>query len=351
MRFIDMDTHFAPRNEYAYMPDDLKRLAPIWVQDTQGREVLVTPAQPPRRRSPSFIPHHRMEGDHDVAARLRDMDEIGVEMHLLTPQFNSFSYELEPRLMTAMAHSANEAVGQVLKAHPDRFAASAIIPTQDVRASVDEAEHALELGFQTLFMKTPQGGVNLDNPRFWPLYEYANRNRMPICLHSANNDLGSAVESERLGQDWGFAMGSMCDYLVNLCALIYGGVFDAYPDLKFSFSEVGATWLPWLWDQLDLITDHKVTRRNTGRTEKHPTEYLTTNVYVLAEPTEKALGWVCEHLTSKNLLIGTDYPHRSDLNRMKADIDLLLEREDISQEAKEDMLYRNALEFLGGRVK
>ena len=80
------------------------------------------------------------------------------------------------------------------------------------------------------------------------------------------------------------------------------------------------------------------------------------------DPTEESLGHLCQRFPNmKTLMMGTDYPHGDITGRgqtpdkvgtLKAThIDLLLEREDLSDEDKENIGYKNALEFLGGRVK
>lgn len=111
-------------------------------------------------------------------------------------------------------------------------------------------------------------------------------------------------------------------------------------------------------DRLALTYD--VDERSRSKTKRHPTEYFAENIYVTVDPTEKDLGHLVDRLGSKNLMLGTDYPHGditgrgrgpNQLERIRAThIDLLLEREDLSQEAKEDIAYRNAIAFLGDRI-
>ena len=55
MRLIDMDTHFAPTDEFAYVADDLKHLTPAWLPHGQGKVAMVAPGspEPPRRAARS----------------------------------------------------------------------------------------------------------------------------------------------------------------------------------------------------------------------------------------------------------------------------------------------------------
>jgi aminocarboxymuconate-semialdehyde decarboxylase len=359
MRLIDMDSHFAPADEFAYVADDLKHLTPAWLPHGHGKVALVLPAAPePPRRSGTLLPRNRITGDFDPDARLRDMDAMGVEMQLLNPEFGQYAFEVEPRLMAEMCRSANLAIGKVLKAHPDRFIGSAVLPTQSIKATLEEAERAYDAGFPTFFMKSGQGGKNFDDQYFWPLWDFCNEHDIPISVHANTRDWGTVADPKRIGDGWGFFVGTLTDYLVITCGMIYSGAFDEFPNLRFCLAEAGCTWLPWIWDRLALSWELEQPARS--RTKKHPTEYLMKNLYQTVDPTEETLGHMVERFGSTNLMLGTDYPHGDITGRgHKGDkvqelrathIDLLLEREDLSDEAKENIAYKNALAFLGRSV-
>ena len=359
MRLIDMDTHFAPVDEFAYVADDLKYYTPAWLPHGEGRVALVTPASEPVKRTGSHAASRRIPGDFDPDVRLRDMDAMGVERQLLNPEFGAYSFDVEPRLAAEMCRSANYAVGNVLKAHPDRFIGSAVIPTQSVKASVEEAERALDAGFQTFFMKSAQGGKNFDDQHFWPLWDFANEHNIPFSVHANGRDRGTVIDAMRTGPSWGFFVATLADYHTVACSMIYSGMFDSFPNLRFCLGEAGATWLLWLWDRMALT--YEVDTGSRRLTRKHPTEYLLSNIYATVDPTEESLGHLCQRFPPTNLMLGTDYPHSDITGRggkpdkvaelRATHIDLLLERDDLSQEVKENIAYKNALKFLGGRVE
>jgi predicted TIM-barrel fold metal-dependent hydrolase len=359
MRLIDMDSHFAPIDEFAYVAEDLRHLTPAWLRHGQGRVAVVTPGSPePSKRTGSHAPSRRTPGNFDPEARLKDMDAMGVERQLLNPEFGAYAFEVEPRLAAEMCRSANFAVGNALKAHPDRFIGSAVIPTQSIKASLEEADRALDAGFQTFFMKSAQGGKNFDDQYFWPLWDFANEHNVPFSVHANGRDWGTVTDPKRMGPSWGFFVATLADYCTLACSLIYSGVFDTFPNLKFCLGEAGVTWLPWLWDRLALT--YEVDTNSRKSTQQHPTEYLLTNLYFTVDPTEESLSHLCQRFPPVNLMLGTDYPHGDITGRgHKPDkvaelrathIDLLLERDDLTQEAKENIGYKNALAFLGGRV-
>jgi predicted TIM-barrel fold metal-dependent hydrolase len=359
MRLIDMDTHYAPPDEFAYVAEEFKYFTPGWLPQGQGRVAMTTPNWPkPPRMAGLMLPHKRFAGDFDVDSRLKDMDRMEVEKQLLNPEFGQYSYDTDPRLMAEMCRSANLAIGKAIKAHPDRFIGSAVLPTQNMKATLEEAERCLDAGFQTFFLKAAQGGQGYENQYFWPLWDLANDQNVAISVHANTRDWGGVVDANRMGGSWGFFVGTLAEYCAISCGMIYAGVFDVFPNLRFCLAEAGATWLLWLWDRLVLTYD--VDMNSHEKCKQHPTEYLKENIYATVDPTEESLGHLCQRFPPKNLMLGTDYPHGDITGRGRAadkvgalrttHIDLLLEREDISEEAKEDIAYRNALTFLGGRV-
>ena len=309
MRLIDMDTHFAPPDEFAYVPDDMKDFTPAFLPQGQGKVAMVTPNWPNQPIGRGLTrPHNRFPGDYDVDARLKDMDAMGVERQLLNPEFGQYAYETEPRLAAEMCKSANFAIGKAMKAHPDRFIGSAVLPTQNIKGTLEECDRCLEAGFQTFFMKAGQGGKNFDDQYFWPLWDVANENKVPISVHANTRDWGTVCDPKRMGDSWGFFVATLADYLTITCGMIYTGAFDVFPNLKICLGEAGATWLPWLWDRLALTYD--ITPRTRSETKKHPTEYLLSNIYVTVDPTEESLGDLCKRFPNmKTLMLGTDYPH------------------------------------------
>jgi predicted TIM-barrel fold metal-dependent hydrolase len=58
-----------------------------------------------------------------------------------------------------------------------------------------------------------------------------------------------------MGPSWGFFVSTLADYVTAACSMIYSGMFDTFPNLRFCLGEGGATWLMWLWDRLALTYD------------------------------------------------------------------------------------------------
>src|SRR5207302_10673542 len=105
--------------------------------------------------------------------RLREMDEAGIDLQLLS-HANAGLQKLDAESAVALARGANDRIHERVRAHPDRFAAFAAIPTPDPKAAADELERTVtKLGFKGALVNGLTNGLFLDDKRFWPIFERA----------------------------------------------------------------------------------------------------------------------------------------------------------------------------------
>ena len=94
-----------------------------------------------------------------------------------------------------LARGANDRLADTVRAHPDRFAGFAMLPTADPKAAADELERAVtKLGFKGAMVHGLTGGLFLDDRRFWPIFERAQRSTcrftcIPAIPHPAVIDV------------------------------------------------------------------------------------------------------------------------------------------------------------------
>ena len=78
--------------------------------------------------------------------------------------------------------------------------------------------------------------------------------------------------------------------------------------------------------------------------KKKPSEYLTgPQIYYGCEPDEKMLGYIVREIGSQSILYASDYPHW-DMTWPDSAV-LIWRREDLTLEAKKDILSENAKRF------
>src|SRR3984957_440363 len=108
-----------------------------------------------------------LEGLLDLEhARLKDMDQNGVDMHLLSltaPGVQMFDADTASELATL----ANDRLAEVISRHPTRFAGLATFAPQSPRRAVREMERAItKLKLNGFIVNSHTNSENFHNPQF-----------------------------------------------------------------------------------------------------------------------------------------------------------------------------------------
>ena len=187
--------------------------------------------------------------------RLKEMDEAGIDIQVISHGAPA-TQKLAGDGAVALTRQVNDRLHAAIAANPKRFAAFAALPTSDPAAAADELERTVKLGFKGAMLHGLHGGTAfLDDKRFWPIFERAERLDVPIYLHpSVPHPAVLDAYYKDYVQDypvliraaWGFTV----ETATQAVRLVLSGVFDAYPRLKIILGHLGET-LPFLVWRID----------------------------------------------------------------------------------------------------
>ena len=117
--------------------------------------------------------------------RIQEMDEAGVDFQVLS-HGPPATQRGDAGTMVKLARAANDRLREIVRAHPDRFAAFACLPTPDPAAAAKELERCVtQLEFKGAMVHGLTNGVFFDDKRFWPIFERAQALDVPLYLHPA----------------------------------------------------------------------------------------------------------------------------------------------------------------------
>ena len=204
---------------------------------------------------------------HDFdTIRLKEMDEVGVDVQVLSlgaPSVQKIPADIAPGL----AQRANDRLHQAISKHPTRYAAFAALPSAAPKAAADELERAVtRLGFKGAMMHGLANGQFLDDKKFWPIFERAEKLDVPIYLHPALPDARVAdVYYNEYAKDFPMVVRAAWGFTVETATLairmVLSGLFDKHPNLKIILGHLGET-LPFLvWR-----VDHAIARPGAAKT-------------------------------------------------------------------------------------
>jgi aminocarboxymuconate-semialdehyde decarboxylase len=237
-----------------------------------------------------------------VDIRLKAMERMGVERQVLSVSPFMTLYALDAGVNKELSASINDGLSDLVKKHPGQFSCMAQVPLQDPAAAAAELERAAKNGHIGVQIAANIAGNNLDDPGLDVFWEKAVSLDLPIFIHPQ----GQAAAPERL-QDYYLRnfIGNPLDTTIAVSCLIFGGVLDRFPDIKFYLSHVGG-FVPWIRGRWQHGYGERQEPKVFGA--KDPEQYFGRFYYDTIIHNADCLEFAVKTLGADNIIYGTDYP-------------------------------------------
>jgi len=201
---------------------------------------------------------------HNLDVRFRRLEEFGPDyrqiLSLSAPPIESINPDRQITL--DLAAMANDTMAELVARHPDRFPGFiASLPMNHPDESAAEMQRAAAslgaLGFQVF---SNVNGLPLDDARFFPLFETADRLRRPILLHPARG-AGFADypgEAKSKYEIW-WTFGWPYETSAAMQRLVFAKLFDRLPSIRILAHHLGAM-IPYFEGRIGYGLDQLGTR-------------------------------------------------------------------------------------------
>jgi predicted TIM-barrel fold metal-dependent hydrolase len=293
---------------------------------------------------------------YDPAERLKALNDDRVDGEVLFPNtpVQSFAFlQSDGAFELACVQAHNDALAGWREAS-ERYVPVAIIPyLSEIEIVVAEVERAVKRGHRGIVMLADPGltdkKLHRFNDPFWnPLWACCQDLNIPIHWHGS----AGLVEQLSLPKWDGFSRRELHTVSTSrLCAtpaqlipnLIFSGILDRYPRLKWVCAETGLGWVNYVLE----ACDHEWQQRrlwNEG-IETRPSELFRRHIYVDFWY-EKAGIELRETVGVDNIMWESDYPHiASTYPRSWSFVEGTLVG--VPESERKKMLYENALKLYG----
>lgn len=257
------------------------------------------------------------KGAYDAPARLKVMDEEGIDVAVIFPTLELL-WEAEVhdvQLASAYCRAYNNWVKDWCSADPKRLAPVAHIPLVDIDEGIKEVKRIAKLGFAGVFVyAAPPNNIPYWDRRYDPFWTVLQEHDLSIGFHVALNEnyLGHqwmTKEQTSLTDDHFLYMMSVpfvADEQAAFASLFQGAVFDRFPKLRIVLLETGGGWIAHLLERMD--SKYRRIGYKTGL-KMLPTEYFKRQCWISFDPDETTIPDMVKRYGAEKFMWATDFPH------------------------------------------
>ncbi len=274
----------------------------------------------------------------DTTERLKDMDDASVTVQVLSTIPVLFNYWAKAADTYDTARFFNDHIATVTAAQPDRFIGLGTVPMQDVDLAIREMERCIkELGMPGLEIGSNINGDNLGDPKFLPFFKAAEAIGCALFVHP-----WEMMGEDRMVKYWlPWLVGMPAETSRAICSMIFGGVLEACPRLRVAFAHGGGSF-PFTIGRIEhgfAVRPDLVAIDNPV----NPRAYLGRFWVDSLVHDSRALDYLLQVMHPDKVCLGSDYPFPLGEHHPGQ----LIETMGFDQATREQLLYRNALAWLG----
>ena len=264
----------------------------------------------------------------DPVVRDAELDKEGVAAEVVFPDADvlgggasapfsaglASSGDLDGELVMAGARAHNRWLAELCSVSPERRCGVATVPVlHDVDEAVAEIERLAAAGFRAILIPTLWADKpSYNDLRYEPVWAACEANGMVVHVHSGGASRDIALDAPGViaiyaTEAWWWAARP-------LWALLWGGVFERHPGLRFAITEDGAWWLPGIVQRMDekFHGGHNTAKLGNAFRQtisRPPSEFFGTNIFVGASTPSLEEVARRHEIGIDVFMWGNDFPH------------------------------------------
>ena len=218
MRYIDCFNHFFPQGIFDKILSSSNAVADI------GKRIRGVPTI------------------YQLEPRLKQVETYENYSQVLSLGMPPLDALVGPEASPEFARVANDGLAELCAKYPHHFPGwVAGLPMNNPDASVKELERAFKIGANGLQLHTNVGGLSLDDPRFFPIFELCHKLDKPILLHpSRTAEIPDFLSEKKSRYEIWTIFGWPFETSACMARLVFSGVMAKLPGLKIVTHHMGA---------------------------------------------------------------------------------------------------------------
>ena len=268
--------------------------------------------------------------------RIQEYSNFNTQVQVVCTIPVLFSYWAKPADCGELSKFLNDHIADLVARFPKNYIGLGTIPMQDTETAIRELKRCKEIGLVGVQIGSNINTENLNEDKFFPIFEACQELGLALMIHPW----------QMMGQDsmkkyWlPWLVGMPAETTRAICSLIFSGVIEKFPKLRFLFAHAGGSFIPTLGRiehgfncRPDLVAlDNNVA----------PSHYLNKFWIDSATHDSDLFRYIMTKQSTKKIALGTDYPFPlGDLHLGQFIEEMQLEKSDL-----ENIMHGSVLEWL-----
>jgi aminocarboxymuconate-semialdehyde decarboxylase len=238
----------------------------------------------------------------DVPGRLATMDANGIDLQVISPLPELFSYWLEPAAGIALTEAMNAACVDMVAQSGGRLRGMGILALQDPDHAVGQVRRIADMGLSALFAGSHVNGRSIASETFYPVLAAAEAAGLPLFIHGVRPGLLDRIEGPAL---MAAVLGIPYEGTTALGGFIATDIFARFPALQIVFAH-GGGMIASVIDRMELVWRTFPAMQAT--LNEPPTQYARRFWYDSVVFSPVALRHVADRFGADRVIAGTDGP-------------------------------------------
>lgn len=272
----------------------------------------------------------------EIPTRIGDMDKMDLDVMAISCLPTQFYYVVEPSVGAESSQIINDGIAAKIKEEPKRFVGLGTVPLQDTDLAIKELNRCIkELDFRGVQIGAGVRDEELSAERLEPFWARCQELDIPIFIHPA-----SFVSPRFSYHHLANLIGNPLDTTVAVHYLIFDGVMERYPKIKFHLSHGGAFAAAY-----SARMDHAFGAKPDCREhiDELPSTYLKRFYVDTVVFSIDQLEYLIKKFGADHVALGTDYP--ADMGEYNP-VEQVYQVEGLSESDREKICGLNAIKLM-----